>query len=187
MTLRRVFSGFSEEWSEVQQSSTRHVLHRPFSLFHSLSLTYAHGVAVPNKGKCPGLHLSDCFPEITLFPQIPLPIPSATKFILFFVISVNELEAQYPSIGVLSFPTPPFPWRILTFVKTYRHRTLSESHSTTYFNLDHIDPRLVCGEGVIKSALEWFLPLPCHRGACHPQGDGQTGRWSWGIKELESS
>lgn len=99
----------------------------------------------------------------------------------------NELEAQYPSIGVLSFPTPPFPWRILTFVKTYRHRTLSESHSTTYFNLDHAGPRLACGEGVIKSALEWFLPLPCHRGACHPHGGGadrqvELGHQGVGVK-----
>lgn len=47
---------------------------------------------------------------------------------------------------------------------------------------------LACGEGVTKSALEWFLPLPvCHRGACHPHGGGadrqvKLGHQGVGVK-----
>lgn len=116
MTLRRVFSGFSEEWSEVWQSCAHSCVDLlPCFTFCPSLLP----MELPSliKDKCPGLHLSGCFPEITLIPQIPLPIPSAAKFILFSVISVKSVRGTIPVHRSILLPHPSLSLKDFNFCK----------------------------------------------------------------------
>lgn len=157
-----VFSVVSQR-SGLRSSSQAHVMCctlmcLPFTLFHCLSFTSARGVAVLSKGQMPRPSPFRLLSRDCLFPQILLPIPSATKFILFSVISVKWVRGPILVHRSSLLPLPSLSPEDFNFCKDLQ--TQDFLHSTTYFNLDHIDSILAGGEGVIKSALEWFLPLP---------------------------
>lgn len=161
---------------EVKQSGALCIFHPclalPYSCFTPLAPHFcSKELPFLIKEKYRHLRLSDTESWRTrCFPKSHFPFHQQYKFILFSVISVKRVRntiAIHMSTPAL-LPQPLLE-EILTSAKTESHRTFSESHSTTHFNLDLIDPMLACRERVIK-VHGWVVPAlasVCHTGACH--------------------